>query len=98
MKENIVDLTNFLSVGQENAVSAKTLAKTLGWHDRDVTFCINALRKEGEIICSGADGFWLPESDEDISRFVRGFRARIKDMEKALKPAEDYVNKMGGGK
>lgn len=95
MKEKIFDITALLSKGETNAVSASTLARMLDWHQRDVTWCVNALRKQGVIICSGVEGFWLPESDEDVKRFARGFRARISDMEKALKPAEDYVKKIG---
>lgn len=89
-------LTDYLSVGEDNAITAKDLASLLGWNERDITIHINALRKKGEFICSGANGFWLPADDEDIKGFVRQMRSRIVDMEKAMKPAVDYL-KNGGG-
>ncbi len=95
-KNKPLKLTDFLSVGEENAITAKTLSKYLGLSERDITIHINALRKKGEFICSGANGFWLPADDRDIEQFVRGMQGRIKDMQKAMKPAIEYL-KNGGG-
>ena len=88
MKPLLIDC---LSTGEENAVTCTTLAKILGCNEREITISINALRKQGAFICSGNNGFWLPANDEDIKYFVRQMRGRITDMEKALKPAEDYL-------
>ena len=90
-------LTDYLSVGEDNAITATDLARLLGVHKRDVTIMVNALRKKGEFICSNTqNGFWLPADDRDIERFVRGMQGRIKDMQKSMKPAVDYL-KNGGG-
>lgn len=97
MKQNKpLKITDYLSVGEENAVNCKQLAKYLGFNERDVTVCINIARKQGEFICSGINGFWLPADDRDIEQFVRGMQGRIKDMQKAMKPAIEYL-KNGGG-
>ena len=98
MKQNKpLILTDYLSVGEENALTAKTLSKYLGLSERDITIQINALRKKGELICSNTQsGFWLPADDRDIEQFVRGMQGRIKDMQKAMKPAIEYL-KNGGG-
>ena len=86
-------LTDYLSVGEENAITAKQLAKYLGWNERDVTITVNALRKQGTLICSNTQsGFWLPADDRDIEQFVRGMQSRITDMQKAMKPAIEYLN------
>lgn len=90
-------LTDYLSVGEENAITCKQLSKYLGLSERDITIQINALRKKGELICSNTQsGFWLPADDRDIEQFVRGMQGRIKDMQKAMKPAIEYL-KNGGG-
>ena len=90
-------LTDYLSVGEDNAITATDLARLLGVHKRDITIMVNALRKKGEFICSNTQkGFWLPADDRDIERFVRGMQGRIQDMQKATKPAVDYL-KNGGG-
>ena len=97
MKQNKpLVLTDYLSVGEENAITTKELSRLLGWCERDITIQINALRKKGEFICSGANGFWLPADDRDIEQFVRGMQSRITDMQKAMKPAIEYL-KNGGG-
>lgn len=98
MKQNKpLILTDYLSVGEENALTAKTLSKYLGLSERDITIQINALRKKGELICSNTQsGFWLPADDRDIEQFVRGMQGRIKDMQRAMKPAIEYL-KNGGG-
>ena len=83
-----------LSVGAENAVTGKELANMLNCHERDITMSINALRKSGVLICSNGSGFFLPKGDEDIKNFIRQMRSRITDMEKALKPAEDYLKEV----
>ena len=96
MKQNKpLILTDYLSVGEENAITCKQLSKYLGLSERDITIHINALRKKGEFFCSGANGFWLPADDRDIEQFVRGMQSRITDMQKAMKPAIEYLN--GGG-
>ena len=97
MKQNKpLILTDYLSVGEENAITCKQLSKYLGLSERDITIQINALRKKGELICSNTQsGFWLPADDRDIEQFVRGMQGRIKDMQKAMKPAIEYLN--GGG-
>ena len=93
MKQNKpLILTDYLSVGEENALTAKTLSKYLGLSERDITIQINALRKKGELICSNTQsGFWLPADDRDIEQFVRGMQGRIKDMQRAMKPAIEYL-------
>ena len=97
MKQNKpLILTDYLSVGEENAITCKQLSKYLGLSERDITIQINALRKKGELICSNTQsGFWLPADDRDIEQFVRGMQGRIKDMQRAMKPAIEYLN--GGG-
>lgn len=89
-----INITDFLSVGEENAITGKDLARILGWRERDITICVNAARKQGIFICSGINGFWLPADNDDIRYFVKNMRGRITDMEKALKPAEEYLKRV----
>ena len=99
MKQNKpLILTDYLSVGEENAITCKQLSKYLGLSERDITIQINALRKKGELICSNTQsGFWLPADDRDIEQFVRQMQGRIKDMQKAMKPAVEYLKQKNGG-
>ena len=55
------------------------------------------IRKQGELICSNTQsGFWLPADDRDVAEFIRQMKGRIKDMQRATKPAVEYL-KNGGG-
>ncbi len=97
MSEKVLNLTDYLSVGEQNAVTAKDLARLLNLNERDITITINALRKQGTLICSNTQsGFWLPADDRDVEQFVRGMNGRIADMQRAMKPAVEYL-KNGGG-
>ena len=91
-------LTDYLSVGEENAITCKQLSKYLGLSERDITIQINALRKKGELICSNTQsGFWLPADDRDVAEFIRQMKGRIKDMQRATKPAIEYLKSKNGG-
>lgn len=96
-KTKSLNLTDFLSVGEDNAITSKDLARLLGLHERDITICVNALRKQGEFICSSGNGFWLPSDDKDIRGFVRQMESRIADMQRVIKPALDYLKSKNGG-
>ncbi|MBQ5756220.1 MAG: hypothetical protein IIV88_03065, partial [Erysipelotrichaceae bacterium] len=43
------------------------------------------------------NGFWLPADDRDIVRFVSMMNNRITDMQKAMKPAVEYLKQKNGG-
>ena len=96
MKNKPLCITDYLSVGEQNAIKAKSLAKILGWNERDVTVAVNALRKNGEFICSCSNGFYLPADDTDIENFVRTMQGRIQDMQMAMNPAIVYLENDGG--
>jgi len=63
---NGFNLLDYLCVGKPNAIKNKELATLLSTNERCITIAVNALRKRGEIICSDANGFYLPADDECI--------------------------------
>lgn len=92
---NGFNLLDYLCVGKPNAIKNKELATLLSTNERCITIAVNALRKRGEIICSDANGFYLPADDEDIKDFVKMMHSRMLDMQLATKPAEEYLQKRG---
>lgn len=97
MKNNSLCLTDYLSVGADNGITAKQLARLLGWNDRDVTHAVHALRKKGVLICSDTlHGFWLPTDDSDVKNFICQMNGRITEMQKATQPAVEYLENGGG--
>ena len=90
----------FLGEGEQNAKTARQLMQSLGYNSvREVAADIARLRKRKNIICSVTDanvkGYYLPANRSDVERFVRKTRSRIRETEKMLKPAEDFLE--GGG-
>lgn len=84
-------LIDYIPTGKENAVKCSKLAEVFGCHERDITMSINTLRNDGVIICSCSDGYYIPRNDEDIKSFVRQMNHRVAEIQKAVKPAEDYL-------
>lgn len=90
-----LNLMDFLSTGEDNAITARELSRLLKMSLRDVTVTVNALRKSGEIICSSGEGFYLPADDTDVKNFVRNMESRIADMRRATKSAKEHLKKVG---
>lgn len=93
MQINLIDL---LSEGEANAKTARELMRPLGCDNiREVASEVARLRKAGFIICcagdSGTKGYFLPANSDDVQRFVRRTESRIRETEKMLRPARDYL-------
>lgn len=54
--------------------------------ERAVRLEILQARIAGELICSCDQGYFLPESDDDIREYVISRKAYLKTANKALKP------------
>lgn len=88
-------IMDILSEGKENALTAQDISRILGYDNvRVVAAEIARLRQQGKIICSingEHNGYYLPESDEDIVKFVVKTERRIQEITKALQPAKNYL-------
>lgn len=87
-------LINFLSVGAENAITAKELSNLLNTNVRNITLEINSLRKRGIIICSKANGYFFPADEVDVVEFCRRTNSRIRDIKSIIKPAEKFLREV----
>ena len=68
-------IEEILTVGERNAVSLRHLAKVLQVTEREVRRMVLRARCEGVPILSSNQGYFLPEDESEILRFVR---ARLK--------------------
>jgi len=101
MKKDNWSLLDFLSEGEENAKTAQELMRVLGYESvRMVAADVARLRKQGEIICCVSDGnfrgYFLPENRADVERFVRRTENRLRETERMLQPARDYLQGQDG--
>ena len=89
------NITDYLLVGEENAITAKELTKLLGAYSiREVTELIHQARIQGEVICSatgGHKGYFLPRNELDIKSFCNQMKSRIKKIKHATASAEQYL-------
>lgn len=90
-----LDIMSILSEGEENAVKVRQLSKILNMNGRDITICINALRRNGEVICSSHQGYFLPSTVDDVKRFYRQMTSRQREIEKAKQSAKRYIEAHG---
>lgn len=93
MRISILDL---ISEGEENAVTSSELCRITGLNQREVTLCVNALRRSGNIICSSGNGYFLPSCLHDVEKFYRQMTSRQKEIERAKHSAKEYIEKHGG--
>ena len=79
-------IADFLLTGKRNAISMTDLAHVVNIPERSVRFEILQARINGELICSCEQGYFLPESVDDIREYVISRKAFLKTAGKALKP------------
>ena len=64
--------------GESNAISAKQLARDLGFSEKDtrtVRTIIRELRRLGEPVLASTDGYFLPNSYDEADRFCDKLKA-----------------------
>lgn len=87
---------NFLQTGKENAISALDLCTYLGFNStRDLQHEIARERNEGAVIlstCQDGGGYFLPENDQEVRRFIRTLENRAKNTYAALKSARSFLS------
>lgn len=73
-------LTELLGVGPGKAITTKRLAQRLFTTERAVTLAVYDARRSGIPICSGQEGFFLPQNEEDVIECFSGLRNRAEEI------------------
>ena len=79
-------ISDFLSSGQDQAVSLQDLAAAVNLSDRAVKKEILNARLKGELILSSDRGYFLPADPDEIRQYVIKRKAYIKTAGAALRP------------
>lgn len=91
-----MQILDVLCKGEENAITAKEIAKLFNCETRAVTQEIHRLRKSGEVILSSNNGmhngFFLPSGRDEVERFCRSMHSRMKNIKIATLSAEKYLS------
>lgn len=59
-------LMSKIPTGRDNAIHARDLANLMGVDKRVLREMINNARDNGELICTGNEGVWLPENESEV--------------------------------
>lgn len=86
------DLKTLLSrlvnhVGDKNAITAREIGIN-GAYLRDL---VHTLREKGFPVCSGSTGYWLAETDAELSHTVNHLKSRAREIEKVANALSEVV-------
>ena len=91
-------IMELLQEGEENALTAKELAKYFNCDTRSITQEIHNLRRSGKVIISVNivinNGFFLPADRAEVERFARTMHSRLKQIKLATLSAEKYLSEV----
>ncbi len=73
-------ISNYLKVGEKNAIKADELCSLTGHDRRSVLKAIERERSQGTLICASKAGYFLPASQEDVSAFYERYTRYARKM------------------
>ena len=81
--------------GKQLAVKIDLRAKSASKQGADMRSVINALRSKGYPICASGSGYWYPNSQEELSKYIHEFSLRIQSQTQALEGITRGFDKIG---
>ena len=97
MNEHSIIMDN-ISTGEENVVSLAELCRITGIENRELRAIIAAERLKGAVICSSVNGYFYPETVQELQAYVHQERARSRSISQGLKSAEILLKKWNNRK
>ena len=95
-----MNISEFIPVGKENAISRSQLVKLTGLSDRIVRDMIALERRNTAILnLQNGAGYYIPSDSDraEIERYVRQEEARAKSIFWSLRGAKTALRKCGNG-
>lgn len=94
-------VSDWLPIGAENAISARTLAEVLGLKDiRSVSRLIELERRAGVPICAATGGegrgYFLPSSPGELEDYLKQLNHRISQIRRTWSACENTLRRMSG--
>ena len=79
-------LTDTIPEGARDAVSMRHLAKVHNLSERKMRLAVERARRAGILICSGDNGYFMPETLDEIMDYTHRAKARVKTGSECLMP------------
>ena len=95
-----MNITDFIPVGKDNAISRSQLVKLTGLSDRIIRDMIALERRNTAILnLQNGAGYYIPSESEkaDLERFIKQEEARAKSIFWSLRGAKSALRKCGNG-
>ncbi len=97
MASNNDEVLSLIPTGKEQAISAAALVARAQLPDeRTLRIVIAKARAEGELICSGASGYYRPETYEEVFKYVQMMERHAKSTFIAARSARAKLKEMAG--
>lgn len=76
--------------GEAAAISSRTLQAIAGINERELRKIIETLRRQGCVIASSSKGYYIPQTLDELDRFITKETKRAKSVLFTLKAANCY--------
>jgi hypothetical protein len=92
-----VRIADLLHHGSNNGLTIWDLVRLTGLGGREIRRMIHVERQSGALIISdNINGYFLPESADDVRRFIRSMSNRAREIAKVTRAAEDGLARLEG--
>lgn len=95
-KGHAFSITDFISYGKAKAVKMSELAAAMHTSEREVRKIIHDARCNDAVICSDNDGYFIPETREELLPYYSAARKRSISGLKSLKAAKRKLEEFKG--
>lgn len=89
-------ILDMLKTGERNAVHLKSIMKKTELKNRGVRKCIEHLRRSGTVIISNKNGYFKPETPEELQKYINQEEHRAKSVFYTLKNARQLMKQFEG--
>ena len=86
-------ITLALRVGESGAVRRRELERLTGEDGRTIRIAIEHLRRGGVVICSGENGYFYPETVEELKAYIGREECRAKQIDSVLESARGLLRR-----
>lgn len=93
------DITDYIPLGAQNAVTAEVLSKMTGLTPRAVTRAIQAARRRGAAICASTGdvpGYYLTDDPGEVECFLQSLAHRGREIEATREALSITRDKLAG--
>lgn len=91
-----MNFVEYIPKGKANAIHLQELANLLNIPAYTVKKLVQAARREGAQIMSGACGYWIAEDEQEMSIYRDAMRKQAYTRLKTIKPINRALKQIGG--